>query len=219
MNATDDHASDYTPTPAPAPSEPAAAAPPAAQAGAPAAPGPAQPYYPPAPGAPPAAQPQARDPRTKSPVLAGFLSCMPGLGQVYVGYYVRGFVHVIIVATLITMLATGDLDGLIPLTAIFMAFFWLYNIIDAVRRASLFNQYLAGDQDITLPDDFKMPKFGGSIFGGLILIGIGFILLLNTRWNVSLAWLDEWWPIAPILLGVYLLGKAVQERLAQGSDA
>ena len=218
MNATDDHASDYTPPTAPAPTEPAAspaAAPPAAQAGAPVGPGPAQPYYPPAPGA---AQAQTQNPHTKSPVLAGFLSIMPGLGQVYLGYYARGFAHAIIVATLITILATGDLNGLIPLTAIFMAFFWFYNIIDAARRASLFNQYLAGKQDIPLPDDFKIPKFGGSIFGGLILIGVGLILLLNTRWNVSLAWLDEWWPMAPILLGVYLFGKAVQERLAQSSE-
>ncbi len=201
MNAPDDRAREYTP-----PAEPAAS---------PAAP-PGQARYQPGPQSLPAAPP--RDARTKSPALAGFLSCMPGLGQIYVGYYTRGFAHAVIVATLITMLATGDLDELIPLAAVFLAFFWLYNIIDAVRRASLFNYYLAGEQGIDLPDDFKMPKLGGSIVGGLVLIGVGFILLLNTRWNMSLAWLDEWWPMAPILLGVYLFGKALQERLAQGSD-
>jgi hypothetical protein len=29
---------------------------------------------------------------------------------------------------------------------------------------------------------------------------------------VSLDWLEEWWPAAPILLGAYLLVKAIQER-------
>ncbi len=219
MNATDDHASDYTPPPAPATTEPAAspaAAPPAAQAGAPVGPGPAQPYYPPAPGA---AQAQTQNPHTKSPVLAGFLSIMPGLGQVYLGYYTRGFAHAIIVATLITILATGDLNGLIPLTAIFMAFFWFYNIIDAGRRAALFNQVLAGDESIELPQDFKMPTFGGSIAGGLLLMAFGFVLLLNTRYGISLAWLEEWWPVLPILFGLFLVGRAIQERMDRGTQA
>ena len=42
------------------------------------------------------------DSRRKSPGLACFLSLMPGLGQVYVGYYQRGFVHAAVVAALIT---------------------------------------------------------------------------------------------------------------------
>ena len=33
------------------------------------------------------------DPRRKSPVLALVLSLMPGLGQVYVGYYNQGFIN------------------------------------------------------------------------------------------------------------------------------
>ena len=42
-----------------------------------------------------------RDARYKSPMLAGFLSVMPGLGQVYVGYYQVGFVHAIITFSII----------------------------------------------------------------------------------------------------------------------
>src|SRR2546422_5711021 len=93
-------------------------------------------------------QPRLRDTRSKSPALAAVLSMMPGLGQVSVGYYQRGFVHAAVVATLVTILASGTLDRLNPLFALFMSFFWLYNIIDAARRASLYNDALAGNPSI-----------------------------------------------------------------------
>lgn len=168
-----------------------------------------------APAQAPATQPlpmQMRDPRAKSPALAAILSMMPGLGQVYVGYYQRGFIHAVVVASIITLLA-GDMVGkLTPLFAVFMSFFWLYNIIDAARRASLYNQYLAGNPAVDLPADFKMPRSGGSIFGGACLIAIGFILLLHTRFGMSLDWVEYWWPVAPMIFGFYLLAQAIRER-------
>jgi hypothetical protein len=162
-----------------------------------------------------AVQGRLRDTRSKSPALAALLSMMPGLGQVYVGYYQRGFVHAAVVATLITILASETVERMAPLFGLFLAFFWLYNIIDAARRASLYNDALAGNPSIDLPEDFKAPGLRGSIFGGSALIVVGFILLLNTRFGVSLDWIGEWWPVAPMILGAYLLGRAVQERQAR----
>ena len=101
---------------------------------------------PPPPAAGPSAAPRvpAADPRIKSPVIAGALSAMPGLGQVYVGYYQRGFVHIFVVAGIIALLAADVLGPLIPLAGLFLGFFWLYNMIDAGRRAALYNQALSG---------------------------------------------------------------------------
>jgi len=127
------------------------------------------------------AQLRVRDTRSRSPALAAILSMMPGLGQVYVGYYQRGFVHAAVVASLITILASHTVERLSPLFGLFMTFFWLYNIIDAARRASLYNDALAGNPSIELPEDFKTPGIRGSVFGGIALIVAGFILLLNTR--------------------------------------
>jgi len=158
---------------------------------------------------------QMRDPRSKSPALAAILSMMPGLGQVYVGFYQRGFIHAVVVAGLITLLASEAVVTLIPLFALFMAFFWLYNIIDAARRASLYNQMLAGNPAIEMPEDFKMPSTGGSIFGGACLIAFGFILLLHTRFGMSLEWTADWWPVAVMIFGGYLLVRAIQERQAK----
>lgn len=171
---------------------------------------------PPHPQTPPlAAAPfRMRDARSKSPAFAAILSAMPGLGQVYVGYYQRGFVHAGVVAGLITILASGAVPKLIPLLALFMAFFWLYNIIDAARRASLYNDALAGNPSIDLPEDFKAPGIRGSIFGGATLVAVGFVMLLHTRFGVSLDWVEYWWPVAPMIFGAYLLGRAIMERKA-----
>lgn len=168
--------------------------------------------------APPPAPATARDVRVKSPAVACCLSAMPGLGQVYVGYYQRGFLHAIVVAGLISVLATQNPGGLTPLFALFLAFFWLYNMIDAARRASLYNQALAGGREPHLPSDLESPGLGGSMVGGAILIVVGTLLLANTRFDISLEWLEEWWPAAIILFGAYLFFKAYQERSA-GDDS
>ena len=160
-------------------------------------------------------QPMPFDPRHKSPIMAGILSAMPGLGQVYVGYYQRGFVHAAVVATLIAILASEVLDEMTPMAAIFLAFFWLYNIIDAGRRAALFNQALTeGEsfQPIGLPDDALAPGPHGSLIGGTVLVVVGFVMLLHTRFDMRLEWIEDWWPVAPMALGAYLIFLALQDR-------
>ena len=161
------------------------------------------------------AQPQPRtpDPRTKSPALACVLSAMPGLGQIYVGYYQRGFIHALIFGGIIVFLnLPGGFNPLIPGAAIFLAFFWLYNVIDAGRRAVLYNLALAGGKAIEMPEEISMPGTGGSILGGLVLIVVCFTLLLNTGFDYSLAWVKDWWPMGGILIGFYLLGKGILDR-------
>lgn len=156
----------------------------------------------------------ASDSRRKSPFLACVLSLMPGLGQVYVGYYQRGFIHIAVVSSLIAILVAQSNAGfspLIPLGSIFLAFFWLYNVVDAGRRAALYNEMLDGRTDIELPQDFATPGLSGSVAGGVATALVGLILLLNTRFDMSLDWLEEWWPVALIAFGAYLVYKAKQE--------
>jgi TM2 domain-containing membrane protein YozV len=151
------------------------------------------------------------DPRRKSSLFASFLSVMPGLGQVYVGYYQRGFIHAIVVSTLIALLAT-DIGPLAPLAGLFLAFFWLYNIVDAGRRALLYNEALAGRTGIELPEDFKTPGLQGSIPGGLAIAAVGAVLLSHTLFGVSLEWVNDWWPAALIAFGIYLVARSVLSR-------
>jgi len=181
----------------------------------PAAPGPAA-----APGAPyagaaqPAGWSQSRwASHRKSPVLTGILSAiMPGLGQIYLGYYQRGFVHAGIFAGTIAMLASGPVHGAEPLFGIFLGFFYFYNIIDAVRRASLFNQALAGMDPVRLPEDFKMPAGRPSMLGGLVLAGLGIIFLMHTRFDFDLDWVADWWPAALVIIGGWMVYRSRRDR-------
>jgi hypothetical protein len=178
---------------------------------------PAQPAQP-APYPAPALSPAFNDPRRKKPFLASVLSIMPGLGQVYVGYYKQGFVNAVTVALLISFI-TLQIEGLIPLAAILLAFFWLYNIVDAGRRASLYNQALAGGGDIDLPDSFEAPSLGGSMAGGAVLILLGLVLLSNTAFGASLDWLEDWWPVALVGFGGWLVYKARQGKPGSVDDS
>ncbi len=88
----------------------------------------------------------------------------------------------------------------------------------AGRRANLYNLALDGMEGIELPGmNMALPGLGGSIGGGVALTAVGVILLVNTRFGITLDWIEEWWPVAPILVGAYLLTKALQERKAAAS--
>ncbi len=141
----------------------------------------------------------------KSPTVAGILSFMPGLGQIYVGYYTRGFLHIAIVAAVITLLASDGVRGMEPFFGLFLAFFWLYNVIDAARRASAYNRLMAtGRGGEELPD---LPDELGSRTAGGILVALGVVLLGHTRFDFDLYWLEDWWPAGLILLGAYILRR------------
>jgi hypothetical protein len=149
------------------------------------------------------------DPRRKSPVLALVLSLMPGVGQIYVGYYQQGFTNAIVVASLIAVLNAGRLRGVEPLFGIFLAFYWLYNIVDAWRRATFYNNALAGIGPATLPEEFAVTTGRGTLAGGVALVVIGVIALSNTLLNLPLYWLEQWWPMGLILAGAWLIYPSI----------
>lgn len=157
--------------------------------------------------------PQPFDPQRKSPRLAAILSVIPGLGQVYVGYYTRGLV---LAATwLMLLLFAANAPGrLEPVPGFAVFFLWVFNLIDAGRLAALYNHAMRGAASIDLPDDFKMPAMGGSIVGGALLAVFGAVALSNTRFGMSLDWLEYWWPAFPLALGLYLMVRGFRDRAA-----
>lgn len=159
-----------------------------------------------------AASSSRRDLPYKMPVLAGFLSgFFPGVGQLYVGYYRDGITLAILFAGIITLLAGGDLSPLVPFFAITLGFIWLYGIIDAVRRAQAVNRYLDGCGQEPLPENLAALG-GGSLFGGAVLVVLGVITLLHTRFDVDMLWLADWWPLILIGLGAWLIWKARRDQ-------
>lgn len=144
----------------------------------------------------------------KSPALALWLSSMPGLGQVYVGYYQLGFQYLLVAAGTIAILNMHLPDALSPLFGIFLAFFWVFNMLDAHKRAHHYNRALDGLSGEELPDDFKVPGAKGSMPAGVILVIIGTLAILDMNTDFTLEWLEDWWPLGLVVGGLWLILKA-----------
>jgi hypothetical protein len=157
-----------------------------------------------------------QDPRYKSTVLATVMSLVPGLGQVYVGYYQQGFINIVVIAGLIALLAhDGVQEYLVPFLAFFMVFYWFFNLVDAYRKATYYNQALIGLGALELPEGGQMPGMRGSLFGGLVMIVAGGIALSYTLFGLPLQWIERWWPLALVLMGVFLLYQSIVSRRKQ----
>lgn len=164
---------------------------------------------------PPAGPPPATAPPTglKAPGWAAFLSALiPGLGNIYVGYYQRGFVQALVFAGVIALLASRDFQDLAPFLGIFLGFWWFFGIIDAYRRAALYNQFVQGHQlQQELPRDLELPS-QGSVPWGVVLVFLGLVLFLHTRFDFSLSWMEDWWPLLLVYFGGWLIYKARRGR-------
>jgi Domain of unknown function (DUF5668)/B-box zinc finger len=143
-----------------------------------------------------------------NPTVAGILGAIPlGLGAVYCGQYAKGLAHLGIVVLAIVGLSS-DLPWQADMViGIFLGFFWVYQILDAVRTAKALQ---AGEP---APDPFGLAQtFGtGEKFettkvpaAAAILIGLGVLFLVNTVFDFSL---HRFWPIILIVLGVWLFAK------------
>jgi len=139
-------------------------------------------------------------------VLAGFFPF--GVGAVYTGQYAKGLAHLLIFVGLIWGLSSG-VGNLEPVLGIGMGFFYVYQIIDAVRSAR------AVQTGQPAPDPFGLGKTfsaGGKMdtakvpTGALILIGLGVIFMLHTM-DLWFFRLDRFWPIILIVIGGWLFAR------------
>ena len=140
-------------------------------------------------------------------VLAGFFPF--GVGAVYNGQYAKGLAHMLIfIALVFGASQTGDTYG--PIFGLSIAFFYIYQIIDAVRSAHAIR---VGQP---APDPFGLAKAFGSgervdfkqvPVGALVLIGLGVLFLLNTMGLFHAYWIHRLWPLILIVIGVWLFIK------------
>jgi hypothetical protein len=146
----------------------------------------------------------------KKPFLAAFLSFFPGLGNVYNGLYLRGMIFFVIVFSILGILTSSDGDNA-PFFGPAMAFFWLFNIIDAYRQAVLINH--GYQQDLGILDLPKRPRAGqGGIAAGVILVLVGIYALLEQYVDIELDWLFDLWPVVAIALGAWLIWGTIRDR-------
>jgi hypothetical protein len=139
-------------------------------------------------------------------ILAGFFPF--GVGAVYCGQYAKGLAHLIIFTLLVIGASSGsDVAG--TLFGIGIAFFYVYQIIDAVRSAR------AIQTGQPAPDPFGLAQTFGAgdklsktqiPTGAVVLIVIGIFFLLR---NAGLFEFDihRVWPIFLIALGGWLFAR------------
>ncbi|HLZ41374.1 MAG TPA: B-box zinc finger protein [Candidatus Sulfotelmatobacter sp.] len=173
-------------------------------------PPPAQTVYPPM-GA--AASSGVRPPVSTGPnpavagILAGFFPF--GVGAVYCSQYAKGLAHLVIMLLLIIGVSSDVPWYMHTILGIGIGFFYVYQIIDAVRSAK------AIQEGEPAPDPFGLAAAFGAgekiegtkvPAGAAILIGLGILFLLHTAglFEVGMGVLVS---LTLILLGVWLFAK------------
>ena len=142
-----------------------------------------------------------------NPTVAGILAAFfPfGVGAVYTAQYAKGLAHLIIFFLLVW--GTDHISGLI--CGLGIAFFYVYQIIDAVRSAK------AIQMGQTPPDPFEL----GQTFstgqktdaakiptGAIVLIGLGVLFMLHTLGALEFG-VDRLWPFFLLFLGLWLFAQ------------
>jgi hypothetical protein len=143
----------------------------------------------------------------KNPMLAAVLSLFPGVGNIYNGLYMRGVTFFLVIACLIGIVS----DGRHPLFGLAIAFFWLFNVIDAYRQATLINYGYA--QDLGLLDMPKVPRAGqGGLMAGILLSLVGLVAIADQYLEIRLDWIFNLWPFALVAIGVWLIVASFRAR-------
>lgn len=136
-------------------------------------------------------------------VLAGFFPF--GVGAVYTAQYAKGLAHMLIFAFLVWGASTSR--GAEPVFGLGIAFFYVYQIIDAYRSAK------AIQLGQPAPDPFGLARTFGSgekfeaakvPVGALVLIGLGVLFLLHNVGMFRFYWVGKLWPLILIALGIHL---------------
>lgn len=143
---------------------------------------------------------------TVAGILAGFFPF--GVGAVYTGQYAKGLAHLAIMTLLAVGASASDNphgEALGYICGFGIAFFWVYQIVDAVRSAR------AIQTAQPIPDPFGLAAtFGGGAkietskipMGAIVLILLGVLFLLHTM-GLGLE-LDRFWPLILIGLGGWM---------------
>jgi len=163
---------------------------------------------------PPAASPYAASPytapttpppadETVHPALALLLGFIPGVGAIYNGQYAKGLVHAVVFALLVSAVASGHNAGMEAFIGIMIAAWVFYMVFEAYHTARK-RRYGVAVEEFSTQFDFRTGNSRLPV-GAILLIGLGFILLLDTTDIISIDEFGKYWPVGLILVGVYLL--------------
>ena len=141
----------------------------------------------------------------KSPGLAAVISAIcPGAGFFYIGNYLKGFVYIIIFASLIILevnSSTGFHSNVpeIVFFGLMIAGFYFFQIFDSYNEAKK-TGYEVVKQEVT-----KLNKEEISLFGSIIILIIGILFLLRNLNVLCFRDIVILWPLFLIAVGIKLI--------------
>jgi hypothetical protein len=137
---------------------------------------------------------------TSNPGAALVLGFIPGLGAVYNGEYTKALVHLVIWGGLFALGLSDKVGDMDVLVWVAFGLFPVYMAIDSYRTA------VARRQGQAAPG-FLVEGPGARPVGGIVLIGLGVLFLLGEFGLLDWEWVGRFWPLALIILGVWIIWK------------
>jgi len=138
-------------------------------------------------------------------ILAGFFPF--GVGAVYCSQYAKGLAHLLIFGLLV--FGSDHAGSWDALFGIGIAFFYVYQIIDAVRTAHALQANLPPPDPFGLGQAFSLgdkSEARNIPAVAIILIGLGVLFLLHTM-NIWEFGMDRLWPLILIVLGAWMFAR------------
>ena len=149
----------------------------------------------------------------KSPVLAMFLSLLPGLGNVYNGLYRRGITLFLIWAALLGLTVSEEVEN--PFLILCIVFIFVFSAVDAYRQATLINYGLTSADALT-EEKGTLDNIGGwGLIPGVALVALGLYGLLRKYFDIDLGWILDQWPWVIIGFGGWMIYQAFQQRKSE----
>jgi hypothetical protein len=142
---------------------------------------------------------------TVAGILAGFFPF--GVGAVYCSQYAKGLAHLLVFGLLI--FASDHAGSWDALFGIGIAFFYVYQIIDAVRTAHAIQAGQPAPDPFGLAQTFSLGEKSDTKnipAVAIILIALGVLFLLHTM-NIWEFGMDRLWPLILIALGGWMFAK------------
>lgn len=159
----------------------------------------------PDPGPNPYFQPTASTaPIRTSPGLAFILGLIPGVGAIYNGQYLKGFIHAAVFGLLMSIASSVDGDaGRSFLVALVMGWYF-YMPFEAYHTAKKRQMGIPVDEWSSIVSSRSWDS-GRLPVGPVLLIVLGVVFLLDELNILPIRDLVRFWPVVLIAVGVYLL--------------
>lgn len=139
-----------------------------------------------------------------SPGLAFLLGLIPGVGAIYNGQYLKGFIHAAVFGLLMSIASSVNGDaGESFLVALVMGWYF-YMPFEAYHTAKKRQMGIPVDEWSSLVSSRSWDS-GRFPVGPVLLIVLGVVFLLDELNLLPIRILIRFWPVILIALGVYLL--------------